>query len=221
MSWLSQLHPIRLFNFYLAVVFIVTTVINIRDYHHLLGIARGLPARWPRLFELLKGHAHIFLTWRTVAPVLASLGLLLVQMFVTQVVDPFADVKLTGALMLEVWPMLPFVVVSAVAMVAVDLYANWGILNINRGEVEKYFDQAEFWLRSWTAPVVRVLSLGYVNPRQMVAAEVRTALVKASDVVNRTLWWTAWQAGCRILCGLSLWLTYWLAPWLHRVMYGG
>jgi hypothetical protein len=221
MSWLSHLHPIRLFNFYLAVVFLVTTVINVRDYRHLLGVAHNLPGRWPRLFNLLKKHAHIFLTWRTAAPALTSLGLLLVQMFVTRVVAPYADEKLTGALMLEVWPTLPFVLLTAAAMVAVDVYANWGILNVNRAEIEKYFDQAEFWLRSWTAPVVRVLSLGYVNPRQMVAAEVRTALLNASAVINQTLWWTAWQAGCRILCGLSLWLTYLLEPWLRGVMHGG
>jgi hypothetical protein len=221
MSWLSHLHPIRLFNFYLAVVFLVTTVINIRDYRHLLGVAHSLPGRWPRLFELLKGHAHIFLTWRTAAPALASLGLLGAQMFVTQVVDPAADEKLTGGLMLEVWPTLPLVLLSAVVMIAFDVYANWGILNINRAEVEKYFDQAEFWLKSWTAPVVHVLSLGYINPRQMVAAEVRTALLNASHVVNRTLWWTAWQAGFRILCGLSLWLTYLLEPWLRRLLSGG
>jgi hypothetical protein len=221
MSWLSHLHPIRLFNFYLAVVFLITTVINVRDYRHLLGVARSLPGRWPRLFELLKGHAHIFLTWRTAAPALASLGLLGVQMFVTQVVAPSADEKLTGALMLEVWPTLPFVLLTTAAMVAVDVYANWGTLNVNRAEIEKYFDQAEFWLRSWTAPVVRVLSLGYVNPRQMVAQEVRTALLNASAVINQTLWWTAWQAGFRILCGLSLWLTYLLEPWLRRLLHGG
>jgi hypothetical protein len=220
MSWLSHLHPIRLFNFYLAVVFIVTTLINIRDYRHLLGVARSLPSRWPRLFDLLKKHAHIFFTWRMAAPVLASLGLLLVQMFVTQVVAPSADEKLTGALMLEVWPTLPFVFVAAAVMIAFDVYANWGLLNLNRAEIEKYFDQAEFWLKSWTAPVVHVLSLGYINPRQMVAAEVRTALLNASDVVNRTLWWTAGQAGFRILCGLSLWLTYLLEPWLRRLLSG-
>ena len=40
--------------------------------------------------------------------------------------------------------------------------------------LEKYFDQAEYWLRPWTAPVVRVFTFGYINPRQMVATEVRT-----------------------------------------------
>src|SRR2546423_15181255 len=108
MSWLLHLHPIRLFSFYLAFVFIVTTLLNIRDYRHMLGLARSMPGRWPRLLKLIKEHASIFLTWRTASPVLTSLGLLLVQMFVTRVVDPAAD-NFTGKEMLEVWPVLPVV----------------------------------------------------------------------------------------------------------------
>jgi len=62
-----------------------------------------------------------------------------------------------------------------------------------------------------TAPVVRAFTLGYVNPRQMVAVEVRNALTDASGLLHSTLWWMAWQAGLRIACGASLWLAYLLA----------
>ena len=41
--------------------------------------------------------------------------------------------------------------------------------------------------------VVRFFTLGYVNPRQMVAAEVRGALVNASQVLNSSLWWMSVQ----------------------------
>jgi hypothetical protein len=56
--------------------------------------------------------------------------------------------------------------------------------------------------------VVRAFTFGYINPRQMVAAEVRTALVSASYLLNTTLWWMSVQVGCRFLFGLSLWLTF-------------
>ena len=67
---------------------------------------------------------------------------------------------------------------------------------------------AEFWLRSRTATVVRVFTLGYVNPRHLVAIEVQKALVEASRLLNTTLWWMAVQTTLRLLFGLSLWLTY-------------
>jgi len=86
--------------------------------------------------------------------------------------------------------------------------------------LEKYFDQAEFWLRSWTAPVVRFFTLGRINPRQMVAVEVRTALVNSSRMLNSTLWWVVIQAGLRVAFGLSLWGSYALEPWLHHVLHG-
>jgi hypothetical protein len=223
MSWLLDIHLIRLFNFYLTFVFIITSIVNIRDYRHMVAVAQSLPGRWPRLFELLKKHSHIFLTWRTAAPVLSSLALLLVQMLVTRFVAPRADEKptaLTIRNLLPVWPVLPLIVSSTVAMVVFDIYASWPTAPFDRAAVEKQLDQAEFWLKSWTAPVVHLLSLGYVNPRIMVATEVSTALLEASKLVNRALWWTAWQAGFRIACGLSLWLTYALSGWIHFLMYG-
>src|SRR5262249_38293123 len=99
----------------------------------------------------------------------------------------------------------------------------WGVVRvapINQAEMEKYFDQAEFWLRSWTAPVVRVFTLGRIHPRRMVAIEVRIALVNSSRLLNSTLWWVVIQAGLRIAFGLSLWGSYALGPWLHRVLHG-
>lgn len=220
MSWLLDIHLIRLFNLYLTSVFIVTSILNIRDYRQMVGVARSLPGRWPRLFELLKNHSHIFLTWRTAAPVLTSLGLLVVQLIVTRFIAPSADEELTVRNLLPVWPALPLIVSSTVAMVVFDVYASWPTAPFDRTAIEKHLDQAEFWLKSWTAPVVRALSLGHINPRQLVAAEVSTSLLEASTVVNKALWWTAWQAGFRIACGLSLWLTYALSGWVHLLMYG-
>ncbi len=74
--------------------------------------------------------------------------------------------------------------------------------------MEKYFDQAEYWLRSHTAHVVRIFTLGYINPRQMVVEEVRKALINASGLLNNTLWWVNLQMGLRFCFGLSLWLTW-------------
>ena len=42
----------------------------------------------------------------------------------------------------------------------------------------------------------------------MVAVEVQSALLNASQVLNSSLWWMAVQTTLRLLFGLSLWLTY-------------
>ena len=93
-------------------------------------------------------------------------------------------------------------------MLGVDIYATVVVAEVDRTEMEKYFDQAEYWLKSWTAPVVRVFTFGFINPRQMVAVEVRNALEEATRLLNSTLWWVSAQVTLRIAYGLSLWLTY-------------
>ena len=58
------------------------------------------------------------------------------------------------------------------------------------------------------ATVLRVFTLGFVNPRRMVAVEVQKALLEASRMLNSTLWWVTVQVGLRIAFGLALWLTW-------------
>src|SRR5438093_13693448 len=93
-------------------------------------------------------------------------------------------------------------------MLVIDVYGIVVVGELNRCEMEKYFDQAEYWLRSKTAHVVRVFTFGMVNPRQMVAAEVRKALIECSRMLNTTLWWTSLQIGLRTVFGLVLWGTW-------------
>jgi hypothetical protein len=211
MTWLWNLNLIRFFDFYLALAFLLSTAVRVRQYQTVLALVRAVPGRWPRLFQLITQHRGIFLTWATFGPALAALVLLLIQFAASNWLWPQAGKPphgLTVERLVEHWLALPFVALCAAAMLAVDIY---GIITVNevpRNEMEKYFDQAEYWLRPWTAPVVRVFTLGYVNPRKMVAAEVETALLSASQLLNSTLWWVALQSGLRIAYGLALWLTF-------------
>ena len=103
------------------------------------------------------------------------------------------------------WPVLAL---FGLAMLAVDVYCTAVAGEVNRKETEKYFDDAEYWLRSWKAPVVHFFTLGRINPRQMVAAEVQKALLEASASINSSMWWVTAQVGLRIAFGLTLWVTY-------------
>ena len=206
MSWLFELRLFRLFDLYLAVAFIASVTLRIHQYRAIIGLVGTFGGRWPNLRKLVTQHRGIFLTWGTVLPLATSLGLLLVQTIASRFLWPHA--VLTLGQLLASWPAAVAVAGCGVGMLAYDL---WGIVDVaefDRAEMEKYFDQAEYWLRSWAAPVVRFFTLGRINPRKMVAKEVEAALVGASEMLNYNLWWLAWQAGLRLLFGLALWLSW-------------
>jgi hypothetical protein len=211
MSQLRDLNLIHFFDFYLAVTFVLSTASRIRQYSAVLALVRSFPSRWPRLLELVKQHRSLFLTWETIAPATLALALLLLQMLASRFLWPEAGRSphgLTIQRLLDHPLALPFVILFGLGMLNVDVYFILVVGEVNRPDVEKYFDQAEFWLKSWTAPVVRTMTFGYVNPRKLVAVEVRTALVDASKSLNTNLWWVVLQTALRIGYGLSLWVTY-------------
>jgi hypothetical protein len=219
MSWPHHLHLIPLFNFYLALVFLVSTFLRFRQYRAMLNLVRRGPGRWPNLLVLVRRHANIFLTWGTVGSLVTALGLLLINTLASRLVWPTAN-HFTLADLLEAWPAVPVVLLTGLAMIGFDAYATWNVGELGEKELEGYFDQAEYWLGSWKAPVVRWLSLGYVNPRQMVDKEVRAALESASEMLGNTLRWVAAQAGLRIAFGLSLWTSWALHGWLLALVHG-
>jgi hypothetical protein len=202
----SSLNLIHLFDFYLAVMFLISLYRRMSQYRAIGGLVLAVPGRWPRLFELVRRHGMIFLTWNTFLPALLALCLSIIQMSLSRLVFPSAEI--TFASLAELYVAWPILLAVGGAMVAFDL---WGILEVstvNQAEVAKYFDEAEYWLRSWTAPVVHFFTLGRINPRQMVRVEVQKALLEASQMININLWWITGQVSLRVAFGLALWLTY-------------
>ena len=108
----------------------------------------------------------------------------------------------------QTWYVVPMVLLALAPMLAVDLYFLIRVGRIDRQETAKYLDEAEHWLTSWKAPVVRFLTLGYVDPRRMVGEEVRKAMTALSDLMNRNFYWMSLQVGMRVVFGLVLW-TVW------------
>ncbi len=206
MSWFFKLDLLSFFAFYLSLIFVVSTALRIQQYMTVLKLVRAVPERWPRLFGLLTEHRTIFLTWSTFLPVLIALGLCVVHSLACWTIWPQA--KLSPCTLAEHWPALFFIVPLGVGMIGFDVFGTWNVGEIDRAMMEKYFDQAEYWLKSWTAPAVRMLTFGYIDPRKIVNVEVGKALIEVSAMLNTTLWWFAIQAGLRIAFGLSLWLTY-------------
>jgi hypothetical protein len=206
MNWFDSVNLIHLFDFYLAAMFVVGTYRRIAQYRAFVGLALGMPGRWPRLLRLVRTFRTIFMTWKTLLPSILALAIWAVQVLASRLI--WHQAVLTGADLFSHRGLWPFVLPIGAAMLAVDIYFLVVVGAIDRRGMEQNFDQAEHWLKSWHAPAVHVLSFGYVNPRRMVHEEVRTALVAASDMLNRSLYWTCVQIGLRVLFGLGLWMTW-------------
>jgi len=205
------LNLIRFLDFYLVLLFFVGTFRRVRQYQEIGKLMLSGPGRWPRLLKLLGEHRTLFMTWATIAPAVLALGLSVAQLIASRGVWPEAghtEDGLTVARLIEHWPALFVIVPLGLGMVTMDLISIVRVADIPRDEMEKYFDQAEYWLRSRSAHVVRAVTFGFVNPRRMVADEVRKALVMTGNLLNNSLWWMNMQMGLRFAFGLSLWLTW-------------
>jgi hypothetical protein len=200
------LNLIHLFDFYLAIVFLAGLLRRLGQYHAVGGMVLAGRSRWPHLLELVKQYRTLFLTWEVVLPGAVALALSLVQWLTSRLVWPYAD--LTVGALLEHWPYLPVCLGLGAAMVYIDLYGIVKVGQLDRALLEKHFDQAEYWLRSRTAHVVRVFTFGIVNPRKLVGIEVRKALQQVGTMLHTTLWWVSMQITLRVGFGLSLWLAW-------------
>lgn len=200
---MPQVNLIRLFDFYLAAMFVLGTMRRLGQYRSVVALIVSAPGRWPRLLLELRQHRAIFLTWTTLRPAALALAIAIVHMIASRVVWPRAHLTLHD--LFQHWQVLPVVLLTISPMLAVDAYFLIRVGRIDRDETAKYLDQAEHWLTSWKAPVVRFLTLGYVDPRRMVSEEVRKALTSLSDLLNRNFYWMSLQMGLRVLFGLVLW----------------
>lgn len=197
---------LHLFGFYLALMFLVGLYRRTAQYRAIGGLVVAGPGRWPRLMELVSRHGMVFMTWATFLPALMALGLTIIHMLASRLIWPQANLMLSTVA--DLWISWPFIFLTGAAMLGIDLYGVIAVAKVDQQEMEKYFDEAEYWLRSWTAPVVQIVTLGRINPRQMVNVEVQKALVEASKLINTSLWWVTAQIGARVAFGLTLWLTY-------------
>ena len=211
MNAVWSLNLIHFLDFYFALMFFAGTARRWGQYHSVGKLVFAGTSRWPKLLKLVSEYRTLFWTWSMILPGLLALGLWLLQMLASRFLFPSAGTaedSLTIARLFEHWPALILVVPLGVAMTAFDLYSFYVVGQFDREMLEKYFDEAEYWLRSHTAHVVRVVSFGYFHPRRMVAQEVEKALVEVGNMLNFTLWWVSIQIGLRFLFALSLWLTW-------------
>ena len=209
MSRFDAVNLIRLFDFYLAAMFVLGLARRYPVYWDAIRLGIGLRGRWPKLIERLRQHHGVLLTQDVLRPLLLALGLIAIQMICSRVIWPKAELavaEVTGS-----WWRSVIVGLAVLPMLAVDVYFLIRIGRFDRRETEVYFDQAEHWLRTWKTPLIRAATLGYLNPQRMVDEEVRKGMAQLGETVSWVAWWMSVQVGCRVAFGLTIWLLWALA----------
>jgi hypothetical protein len=196
---------IRVFDFYLALMFVVSLVRRWEVYWDAVRLLVAVHGRWPRLVQRLTDHHSLLLDWAFFRPALTALLLAIVQLICSRLIWPHAVI--TPRQLLDEWWWLAVLAVPLLPMLAVDLYFVVRVGRFDHDETVKYFDQAENWL-GWKGPLVRALTLGYVDPHRMVDDEVKKSLSELSTTVRASLWWVSVQMALRVTFGLTLWLAW-------------
>jgi hypothetical protein len=199
------LNLIRVFDFYVTLMFLISLVRRWDVYLNAIRLLIAVRGRWPKLIQRLSEHSSLILNRAFFRPALLALGLTLTQLVASRIIFPLA--VLTGKqLQAELW-WIPLILVPLVPMLLVDIYFVVRVGKFDHDETVKYFDQAETWL-GWKGPLVRVLTLGIVNPQRMVDDEVKKNLTEYQSTLQASLWWVSVQIGLRLVFGLTLW-TVW------------
>jgi hypothetical protein len=207
----GSLNLIHFLDFYFALMLFAGLWRRFGQYQNAARIALSMPARWPNLLKLVSQYRTVFFTWTMALPALLALFLWLAQMMMSRLVLPAAgspDDGLSIARLVTHWPALIVVAPLGLAMFLFDLYGLYLVGRIDREALEKHFDQAEYWLASRTAVVIRWATFGRLDPRKIVASEVEKGLQFVSDALNFSLWWVIIQMGLRFGFAMSLWLTW-------------
>jgi hypothetical protein len=199
------LNLIRVFDFYVTLMFVISLVRRWDVYLNAMRLLISVRGRWPKLISRLSEHRSLILNREFFRPALLAFGLTLIQLVASRVIFPQAT--LTGEQLQTEWWWVLLIIVPLAPMVLVDIYFIVSVGKFDHDETVKYFDQAETWL-GWKGPLVRALTLGIVNPQQMVDDEVKKSLTEYQSTLQASLWWVSVQIGTRLLFGLTLWAVW-------------
>jgi hypothetical protein len=201
-------HPlnlIRLFDFYLALMFLISLVRRYDVYWSAVRILFVVRGRWPRLVHRLAEHRSLLLNWSFFRPVVLAAVLTVVQMICSRLIWP--DAVLLGSDLRDEWWKLAVLVVPLAVMLAIDLYFIVRVGRFDHDGTVKDLDRAESWLGR-KGSLVRILTFGYIDPHKQVDEELKKNLADLGSTVRSSMLWVSAQIGARVLFGLALW-TVW------------
>lgn len=206
MSRFDSLNVIRLYEFYLATMFVISFARRYLVYLDFVRLCVKFIGRWPKLMAKLKELHGVLVTKAVIQPLLIALCVIVIQMICSRLVWPQAEV--TGeSIRSSLWKMTLLGTV-VIPMFLVDAYFLIRVGRFNLSTTEDYLDQAEHWLATWKAPTIRVLTFGYINPQLIVKTEVTKGLTQLGETLSWASWWVIAQTSLRVLVGLTIWLMW-------------
>ena len=105
----EPLNLIRVFDFYLAIMFIVSLVRRREVYWNAIRLLIAVRGRWPRLVQRLGEHSSLLLNWSFFRPAVLAMVLTILQMICSRVIWP--DAVLLGSALQDEWWKLAVIVV--------------------------------------------------------------------------------------------------------------
>lgn len=201
---------LRLFEFYLAAMFVMSTVRRAELYRSVVRLTVSLFRRYQRLLDVLREEGKMLVTWSAGLPLFLTLLLWAMQSILTRLIFPNAELLL-GELTARWW-FIPALLFPVAAMLTVDVYFLIRVGDIDVVQTERYFMQAETWLGTWRARALKAATFGYVDPHHIVKGEVKKALTTGHEMLRTLLWWCVLQTGLRVAVGTMLWVIWAVGP---------
>lgn len=205
MSW-SLFNLIELFELYLLVTFLLSLALRYHDYRTSLGFLMKVPQRWPKMFEVIKGHTGVLLTWTMLVPVGVTLVIFLAHVICFRFVWREADLHWG-----DVWrEWIPAITILAIglAMLTLDGIALFRTGQTNLDAIEQNLNRGEFALTSRSLQAVRFLTFNFFKPKQVVENRVQDTLVGLRITLSRQLRKRSFHSALRVAFGFFLWLAW-------------
>jgi hypothetical protein len=206
MARLEAANLIRVFDFYLAMMLLISLMRRYQLYWDAIRVLFSIHGRWPRLLDRIRENHTVLVTPVVLRALLITFSLMSVQMILSRLIWPTATLRVGELFDLPI--RLAIFLLAAIPMLMVDAYFIIRVGRFDRNGTETYLDQAEYWLASWKAPVIHAVTLGYISPRQIVDLEVRKGLAELGESVRWVSKWVSIQVSCRVLCGLTIWILW-------------
>jgi len=128
---------LRLFEFYLMAMFVISTMRRLELYRAVIQLVIALARRYQKLLGKVTQHSGAFLTMSIFIPMIGTLLLWLIQIILTRVVFP--DAELLASNLSKRWWCWPAVIIPALLVVTIDTYFLIRVGKIDADETEKYF----------------------------------------------------------------------------------
>ena len=205
LSW-SLFNLIELFELYLLLTFILSLALRYHDYRTNFGFLMKVPQRWPKMFEVIKGHSGVLLTWTMLVPVGVTFAIFMTHVICFRFIWSDADLHWD-----DVWrEWIPAITVLAagLAMLTLDGIALFSGGQANLDAIERNLDRGEFALTSRGLQAIRVLSFNLFKPKQVVENRVQDTLVGLRITLIRQLRRRSFHSALRVAFGFFLWLAW-------------